>query len=91
MDRIWEQVDESGAARLVDAITSLPALDYVLLLFGNDEMERQPFAGIQPALDETDLFVFSLPLAKRQLVPAQVWPALTDWRERARYPITHLF
>lgn len=47
-----------GAQRLVDGLTSLPALEYVLLVFAEEGMREDPcFASIRDGLGQADLGV----------------------------------
>lgn len=76
---MWEQVDEGGAQRLIDAIASLPALEHVLLLFGDDEMQKNEcFASIQRRLAEvrSSLFVRGITRSYPHRVGGPYWLSL---------------
>lgn len=78
-DAMWEQVDEGGAQRLIDAIAALPALEHVLLLFGDEEMQMDEwFASIERRLEEarSSLLVNGITQRFPHRVGWPYWPSL---------------
>lgn len=85
-DSTWEELDESWVTRLMDAIVSLPALDYVLLLFGDDEMAKEPpFYGLDCDLFEHGGRVAVSLSASTQLKELDTfWPPRDGFAQRFR-------
>lgn len=75
-DAIWEQIIPGGAAHLVDAILSLPALTYVLLFFGEAEMLfNREFDSIMVSLHRKAPGLLCIPLmAKHKMHLDAFWP-----------------
>ena len=67
-------VDEHGAARLVDAIVSLPALRNVLLMFENTQMlDDEYFDSIEPGLEARGLCAAHIEPSTECCLPRR-WP-----------------